>query len=66
MPIQSLSVFSCRTNDYYRLSKAARLLKETNLTVSEIAIQTGFNGQSYFGKCFREKMNCAPSEYRKM
>lgn len=49
----------------YRLSKAARLLKETALTVSEIAIQTGFNGQSYFGKCFREKMNCSPIEYRK-
>ena len=49
----------------YRLSKAARLLKETALTVSEIAIQTGFNGQSYLGKCFREKMNCSPIEYRK-
>lgn len=49
----------------YRLSKAARLLKETDLTISEIATQTGFNGQSYFGKCFREKMNCSPSEYRK-
>ncbi len=48
----------------YRLSKAARLLKETNLSVSEITIQTGFNSQSYFGKCFREKMNCTPSEYR--
>lgn len=48
----------------YRLSKAARLLKETDLPVSEIAIQTGFNGQSYFGKCFKEKMNLSPSEYR--
>ena len=48
----------------YRLSKAASLLKETNLPVSEIAIRTGFNGQSYFGKCFREKMNCSPREYR--
>ena len=48
----------------YRLSKAARLLKETDLPVSGIAIRTGFNGQSYFGKCFREKMGCSPSEYR--
>lgn len=48
----------------YRLSKAARLLKETDLPVKEIAIQTGFNGQSYFGKCFKEKMNLSPSEYR--
>lgn len=48
----------------YRLSKAARLLKETDLPVSEIAIQTGFNSQSYFGKCFKEKMNRSPGEYR--
>ncbi len=48
----------------YRLSKAARLLKETDLPVSEIAIQTGFNSQSYFGKCFRDKMNCSPGSYR--
>lgn len=32
--------------------------------VSEIASCTGFHGQSYFGKCFREKMNCTPREYR--
>ena len=49
---------------HYRLSKAARLLKETDLPVSEIAIRTGFNGQSYFGKCFKEKMNCSPGKYR--
>lgn len=48
----------------YRLSKAARLLKETDLSVSEIAALTGFNGQSYFGKCFKEKMHCSPSAYR--
>ena len=49
----------------YRLQKAANLLKETKLPISEIAVMTGFNQQSYFGKCFREKMGCAPSDYRK-
>ena len=48
----------------YRLSKASQLLRETDLPISEIAIRTGFNGQSYFGKCFREKMGCSPREYR--
>lgn len=48
----------------FRLSKATKLLTETDLPVSEIASCTGFHGQSYFGKCFREKMNCTPREYR--
>ena len=49
----------------YRLQIAANLLKETKLPISEIAVMTGFNQQSYFGKCFREKMGCSPSDYRK-
>ena len=49
----------------FRLSKAEKLLKDTDLPICEIAIRTGFNGQSYFGKCFREKMNCSPSEYKR-
>lgn len=48
-----------------RLSKAARLLGETDLPVSRVAAMTGFNQQSYFGKCFKEKMGCSPGEYRK-
>ncbi len=48
----------------FRLSKATKLLTETDLSVSEISTRTGFHGQSYFGKCFREKMNCTPREYR--
>ena len=47
-----------------RLSKAARLLTESDLPISEIASITGFNQQSYFGKCFKEKMGCSPSEFR--
>lgn len=48
----------------YRLSKAARLLRETDYPVSQVAVMTGFNAQSYFGKCFKEKMGCSPSDYR--
>ena len=49
----------------YRLSRAAALLKETSLPVGEIAFMTGFNQQTYFGKCFRERMDCTPGEYRR-
>ena len=48
-----------------RLAKAESLLRETTLPISEIAFRTGFNQQAYFGKCFREKMNCSPREYRR-
>ena len=47
-----------------RLSKAARLLTESDLPINEISSMTGFNQQSYFGKCFKEKMGCSPSEFR--
>lgn len=48
----------------YRLSKASRLLSDTSLSISEIAIRTGWGDQSYFTKRFREKTGCTPSEYR--
>jgi AraC-like DNA-binding protein len=47
-----------------RLLKAARLLRETDLPISQVASMTGFNQQSYFGKRFKEKMKCTPSAYR--
>lgn len=48
----------------YRLSKAAELLRNSDRQVGEIAVMTGFEQASYFGKCFREKLGCTPKEYR--
>lgn len=48
----------------FRLEKAAELLKETSNSITEIAIMTGFNQSSYFGKCFKLKTGYAPKEYR--
>lgn len=47
-----------------RLRNAARLLKEGQLTVTEIADATGFSTTSYMSKCFQERYGCRPSEYR--
>lgn len=47
-----------------RLRNAARLLKEGQLTVTEIAEATGFSSTSYMSKCFQERYGCRPSEYR--
>ena len=49
----------------YRLSKAAERLRQTNESITAIAIEVGFSHLSHFGKCFREKTGLSPSEYRK-
>lgn len=48
----------------FRLSKAVDMLVSPSKSIGEIAELTGFNQLSYFGKCFREKMQCSPKEYR--
>ncbi|MEZ4874592.1 MAG: response regulator [Flavobacteriaceae bacterium] len=46
-----------------RLKLAASMLKESDVHVSEICYQAGFNNPSYFAKCFKEVYGCLPSEY---
>lgn len=48
----------------YRIEKSCELLAKTDLPISTIALQTGFNSFSYYGKRFREVMHCTPSDYR--
>lgn len=48
----------------YRVLKAAELLLKSKESISNIALDVGFNGISYFGKVFKKYMNCSPSEYR--
>ena len=49
----------------YRLRRAAALLRETDLSVTEIATACGFATASYFGKVFRRRMNLSPLAYRR-
>ena len=48
-----------------RLAEAEKLLRETSLSVSEIAEQLGYSTLAYFSGCFRKKFGQAPSAYRK-
>jgi AraC-like DNA-binding protein len=48
-----------------KIEKAAQMLRETNLTISEIATKTGFENEFYFSRMFKNKMNCTASSYRK-
>ena len=47
-----------------RLSKAAEELLSTDLTISEISFQNGFNSPSYFSLCFTTHFGKSPTAYR--
>lgn len=47
-----------------RLRRAAQLLKDSNLTVSEISWSTGFSNPKYFSVCFKRRFDKTPTEYR--
>jgi AraC-like DNA-binding protein len=50
---------------HIRLNKASVLLLEKReLSICEVAIEVGFNTQSYFSKRFREVFGKSPSEWR--
>lgn len=53
-------------NDFLRnvrLKHAAKLLSETSMTVSEVAILVGFNSPRYFSQYFKKMFGMTPSEY---
>lgn len=49
----------------FRIEKSKELLKNTNLTILDIAISVGFNNQSYYTMMFKKILNITPLEYRK-
>ena len=48
-----------------RLQKAKTLLKEPNLSIQEIAEQSGYTDYFYFTKVFKKAEGISPSKYRK-
>ncbi|MCS2892426.1 response regulator [Parabacteroides faecis] len=46
-----------------RLEMAAKLLKESEMNVSEIALHLGFNSHSYFSNSFKTFYGCTPTEF---
>lgn len=49
----------------YKLKHAAKLLKETNLSVGQVALSSGFDDQFYFSTAFRSYYGISPTKYRK-
>lgn len=48
-----------------RLDHAKRLLKYSNLRITEISFSVGFNDANYFSNVFKKKMGISPGAYRK-
>lgn len=48
-----------------RISQAKKLLLESELNISEIAFQVGFENLSYFNRCFKSFTGKSPNSWRK-
>ena len=50
----------------HRMEKAARLLRETDASMAEVARRVGYESQSKFTAAFKDQYGCLPTMYRKM
>lgn len=49
---------------FIRLQKALLYLKDEELSIANVAMESGFNNPSYFSKCFQSSFGITPAEYR--
>lgn len=47
-----------------RLDYSCTLLRNPDLPVSRVAMDSGFHDQNYYARQFRKNFNCTPTEYR--
>jgi AraC-like DNA-binding protein len=62
-------VFGMGIYDYYqhiRMKEAARLLKEDNLSVSEVGYKLGFSNLSHFGRVFEQHIGVKPKKWSRL
>ncbi len=61
---QQMGVSLLQWRDEQRIAEACRLLLDSSLHISVIAEQIGYQDPLYFGRCFRQRLGCSPSQYR--
>ena len=47
-----------------RLNHAANLLIYTNLSITDVGLECGYNNISYFLTCFKKKYGLSPKKFR--
>ena len=60
--------YGCTITQYIqgqRTEQAGRLLRETDLPVSQVAAIVGYQNPSRFAEIFRRNTGCSPAEYRR-
>lgn len=50
--------------NHYRIETATSLLKINTLSITDIALECGFDNISYFNRVFKKELHCTPSEFR--
>lgn len=50
---------------HYRIARSCKLLKETNMSISETADACGFQSASHFIAVFKKTIGISPQKYRK-
>ena len=48
----------------YKLKRAAQMILEKKLNITQISFEVGFNSPSHFTKAFKEHFNCLPTEFK--
>ena len=48
----------------FRLEEASRQLLSTDKSVTQIALETGFDSPSHLGRFFLKEFGCTPRQYR--
>lgn len=62
-------VFGLKTGQWVlksRISRATAILLDTDMSVSEVALEAGYTDQSAFSRQFRRSTGLSPSEYRRL
>lgn len=50
--------------NFVRICKSEKLLKNTDMSILNIALEVGFSSVSYFNRIFKKIKNCTPTVYR--
>ena len=61
---QSLGITLHQYLTQYRIYRVKQLLKQKNITITQIAKDCGFSSQSYFTKQFRRILGATPKAYQ--
>ncbi|MCR1863275.1 helix-turn-helix domain-containing protein [Limosilactobacillus reuteri] len=48
----------------YRVEQAKKLLRHSELSITDIALRAGFSTSAYFSKIFKERVGMTLREYR--